>query len=95
MGDVTLQPEPLGIMTQGKLVLRRRTSKQPQAGQPNVRDPETTAGAVGGDTLLNIPPCSVAEEPGEQSQSLFRPPMSDPELDLEHQRGADQKWQDH
>ena len=88
VADVTLQPEPLGVMTQGKLVLRRRTSEQPQAGQPNVRDPETTAGAVGGDTLLNIPPCSMAEEPGEQSQSLFRPPMSDPELDLECQRGA-------
>ena len=43
-------------------------------------------GAVGGDTLLNIPPCSMAEEPGEQSQSLFRPPMSDPELDLERQK---------
>ena len=88
IGDVTLQPEPLGIMIQGKLVLRRRASEQPQAGQPNVRDPEATAGAVGGDTLLNIPPCSMAEEPGEQSQSLFRPPMSDPELDLECQRGA-------
>ena len=49
---------------------------------------ESTMGAVGGDTLLNIPPCSMAEEPGEQSQSLFRPPMSDPELDLECQRGA-------
>ena len=47
----------------------------------------TTSGAVGGVTLLNIPPCSMAEEPGEQSQSLFRPPMSDPELDLERQRG--------
>ena len=46
-----------------------------------------TTGAVGRDTLLNIPPCSMAEEPEEQSQSLFRPPMSDPELDLEHQRG--------
>ena len=57
-------------------------------GQSNVRDPETTAGTVGGDTLLNIPPCSMAEEPGEQSQSLFRPPMSDPELDLERQSGA-------
>ena len=88
VGDVTLQPEPLGVMTQGKLVLRRRTSEQPQAGQSNVRNPETTAGAVGGDTLLNIPPCSMAEEPGEQSQSLFRPPMSDPELNLEHRRGA-------
>ena len=30
----------------------------------------------------------MAEEPGEQSQSLFRPPMSDPELDLERWRGA-------
>ena len=30
----------------------------------------------------------MAEEPGEQSQSLFRPPMSDPEMDLEHRRGA-------
>ena len=88
VGDITLQPEPLGIMTQGKLVLRRRTPEQSQAGQSNVENPETTAGAVGGDTLLNIPPCSMAEGPGEQSQSLFRPPMSDPEVDLEHRRGA-------
>ena len=57
-------------------------------GQPNIRDPEATAGAVGGDTLLNIPPCSMAKEPGEQSQSLSRPPMSDLELDLECQTGA-------
>ena len=88
VGDITLQPEPLGVMTQGKLVLRRRMPEQPQAGQPNVGNPETTAGAVGGATLLNIPPCSMAEGPGEQSQSLFRPPMSDPEVDLEHRRGA-------
>ena len=88
VGDVTLQPEPLGVMTQGKLVLRRRTSEQSQAGQSNVENPETTAGTVGGDTLLNIPPCSMAEGPGEQSQSLFRPPMSDPEVDLEHRRGT-------
>ena len=88
VGDITLQPEPLGIMTQGKLVLRRRTPKRSQAGQSNVENPETTAGAVGGDTLLNIPPCSMAEGSGEQSQSLFRPPMSDPEVDLERRRGA-------
>ena len=88
VGDITLQPEPLGIMTQGKLVLRRRTPEQSQVGQTSVENPETTAGAVGGDTLLNIPPCSMAEGPGEQSQSLFRPPMSDLEVDLEHQRGA-------
>ena len=48
VGDLTLQPEPLGVMTQGKLVLQRRTSEQPQAGQPSVENPETTAGAVGG-----------------------------------------------
>ena len=30
----------------------------------------------------------MAEGPGERSQSLFRPPMSDPEVDLERQRGA-------
>ena len=88
MGDVTLQHEPLGIMTRGKLVLRKRMPEQPQAGQSNVENPGTTAGAVGGDTLLNIPPCSMAEGPGEQSQSLFRPPMSDPEVDLERRRGV-------
>ena len=91
VGDITLQPAPLGIMTQGKLVLRRRTPEQSQAGQSYVENPETTAGAVGGETLLNIPPCSMAEGPGEQSQSLFRPPMSDPEVDLECWRGARQK----
>ena len=88
VGDVTLQPAPSGIMTQGRLVLRRGTPEQTQAGQPSVENPEMTAGATGGDTLLNIPPCSMAEGPGEQSQSLFRPPMSDPEVDLERQRGA-------
>ena len=59
-----------------------------QAGQSNAENPETTTGAVGGETLLNIPPCSMAEGPGEQSQSLFRPPMSDPEVDLERRRDA-------
>ena len=88
VGDVTLQPAPLGIMTQGKLVLRRRMPERSQTGQSNVEVPEVTAGAVGGDTLLNIPTCSMAEGPGEQSQSLFRPPMSDPEVDLERRRGA-------
>ena len=88
MGDITLQPEPLGIMTQGRLVLQRRTPERSQAGQSNAENPETTAGVVGGETLLNIPPCSMAEGPGEQSQSLFRPPMSDLEVDLECRRGA-------
>ena len=48
MGDVTLQPAPLGIMTQGKLVLQRGMPEQTQARQPSVEDPETTAGATGG-----------------------------------------------
>ena len=95
VGDITLQPAPLGIMTQGKLVLRRRTPERSQAGQSNVENPDATAGAVGGDTLLNIPPCSMAEGPGEQSQSLFRPPMSDPEVDLESEGVRDLRWQDH
>ena len=88
VGDITLQPAPLGIMTQGKLVLQRGMPEQSQAGQSSVESLETTAGAVGGVTLLNIPPCSMAEGPGEQSQILFRPPMSDPEVDLERRRGA-------
>ena len=33
----------------------------------------------------------MAEGPGEQSQSLFRPPMSDPEVDLECRRGPQPK----
>ena len=88
VGDVATQPKPLGVMTQGRLILRRRTSDQTQMGQSDtrdqpIRDTETGVGAVGGDTLLNIPPYSMADEPGEQSQSLFCPPMSNPELDLE------------
>ena len=53
VGDVTLQPEPLGVMTQGRLVLQRRTSEQPQVGQLDIKDqpvgdPDTTGGAVRG-----------------------------------------------
>ena len=47
VGDITLQPAPLGIMTQGKLVLRRGMPEQSQTGHSNVENPETTAGAVG------------------------------------------------
>ena len=67
--------------------------EQTQVTQTSVRDQpvrttESTMGAVGGTSLLNKPPCSMVEEPGEQSKSLFRPPVSDPELDLECQWGA-------
>ena len=73
---MTLQPESLGVMTQGRLILHRRESGQLQTAQSNVRDQlvrdtELVTGAVGRDTLLNIPAGSMAEEPGEQSQSLF------------------------
>ena len=90
---MTLKPEPIGVMTQGRLVLCRGTPEQTQVTQTSVRDQpvrttETTMGGVGGTSLLNIPPCSMAEEPGEQSQSLFRSPMSNPELDLEWRRGV-------
>ena len=91
-GDVTLQSEALGTTTQGRLILRRRTSDQTQMGQSDlidqtIKETEAGTGAVGGVSLLNIPPCSMAEEPGEQSQSLFCTPMSNPELDLECRRG--------
>ena len=46
--------------------------EQTQAGQPSVEDPETTAGATGGVTLLNIPPCSMAEGArGTKSESIL------------------------
>ena len=48
VGDVTLQPAPSGIMTQGKLILRRGMPEQTQAEQPSVESPEMTAGATGG-----------------------------------------------
>ena len=32
VGDVTLQPEPLGIMTQGKLVLRKEDARAASGG---------------------------------------------------------------
>ena len=92
MGDVTTQPKSLGVMTQGRLILHGRISDQPQMAQSDtgdqpIRDTKTGVGTVGGDTLLNILPYSMADELGEQSQSLFCPSMSDPELDLECRQG--------
>ena len=85
---MTLLPEPTEVIKRGRSTHRKVTSGQAQTVTPSSEgqstwDVDTTAGAVGGETLLNIPPCSMAEEPGEQSQSLFRPPMSDPELNVE------------
>ena len=78
VGDVTLQPEPLGVSTQGRLSFHRGTPERSLMTQPSIRDQpirnsELVRGAVGGDMLLNIPPCSMAEEPGEQSQSFGDP----------------------
>ena len=93
---MTLLPEPSGVITWGRLAHRKETGEQTQTApsstkDQSVLDTDTTAGAVGGETLLNIPPCSMTEELGEQSQSLFQPPMSDLELNLEHQRGVKPK----
>ena len=58
MGDVTIQPEPLGVITQGGLLLSRKTTEQSQGTQHDTRDqPETVVGALGGRFLqgLSIP----------------------------------------
>ena len=73
---MTLLPEPTETIIRGRSAHRKETGEQTQAvmsssGDQSARDIDTTAGVVGGETLLNIPPCSMAEEPGEQSQSLF------------------------
>ena len=73
---MTLLPEPTEAIIQGRSAHRKETGEQAQAvmsssGDQSAQDVDTTAGAEGGETLLNLPPCSIAEEPGEQSQSLF------------------------
>ena len=73
---MTLLPEPNETIMRGRSVHCRETGEQTQTittsseDQPT-RDGDTTTGAVGGQTLLNIPPCSMEEELGEQSQNLF------------------------
>ena len=52
-----LQPEPLGVMTEGRLILRRREPEQPQTVQSNVRNQpvrntELTMGATGGGHIV-------------------------------------------
>ena len=82
---------PNGVMItfrEGRVIFEREQGPPWQEVLMLEEEQETTAGATGGVTLLNIPPCSMAEGPGEQNQNLFRPPMSDPEVDLERQRGA-------
>ena len=58
VGDVPTQSEPLGILTQGGVVLCRITSEQTQQGHSDNRDQPTqdVDRGVGRDTLLNIPP---------------------------------------
>ena len=75
-GDVTLLPEAAETITKGRTDHRREVGEQVKTSTTSSEDQLThiediTTGAVGGQTLLNIPPCSMAEEPGEQSQSLF------------------------
>ena len=95
-GDVTLLPEAAETIIRGTTAHKKEIGEQIRTSTTSSEDQltqaeDTTAGAAGGRTLLNIPPCSMAEEPGEQSQSLFRPPMSDPELNLERRRGTKPK----
>ena len=89
-GDVTLQGEVLGERAMSGPTSQGNSFQCPSLRVETYpeRDTELERGAEGKISLLNIPPCSVAEEPGEHSQSLFRPPMSDPELDLERRHGA-------
>ena len=75
-GDLTLLPETTEAIIQGGTTHRRDIGEQTQTITTSSEDKlaqtgDTAIGAVGGQTLLNIPPCSMAEEPGEQSQSLF------------------------
>ena len=93
---MTLLPKAVETIIGGRTGHQREIGEQIRTSTTSSEDQltqaeDTTAGAVGGRTLLNIPPCSMTEEPGEQSQSLFRPPMSDPELNLECRRGAKPK----
>ena len=95
-GDVTLLPEAAEAITRGRTGHHKEIGEQVRTSTTSSEDPltrteDTTTGAVGGQTLLNIPPCSMVEEPGEQSQSLFRLPMSDPELNLDCRRGVKPK----
>ena len=93
---MTLLPEAAETIKKGRTDHRREVGEQVKTSTTSSEDQLThiediTTGAVGGQTLLNIPPCSMVEEPGEQSQSLFRPPMSNPELNLERRHGAKPK----
>ena len=95
-GDVTLLPEAAEIIIGGRTGHQRNIGEQIKTSTTSSEDQvtqaeDTAVGAVGGRTLLNIPPCSMAEELGEQNPSLFRPPMSDPELKLERRHGTKPK----
>ena len=95
-GDVTLLPEVAEIIIRGRTGHQRNIGEQIKTSTTSSEDQvtqakDTVVGAVGGRTLLNIPPCSMAEELGEQNLSLFRPPMSDPELKLERRHGTKPK----
>ena len=75
-GDITLLPETTEVTVRGRASYRRDIGEQTQTITTSSEDQpsqtgDVTTGAVGGHTLLNIPPCFMAEEPGEQSQSFF------------------------
>ena len=71
---MTLLPEAAETVTRGRTGHQKEIGEQIRTSTTSSEDQLTrtediTTRAVGGRTLLNIPPCSMAEEPGEQSQS--------------------------
>ena len=57
--------------------------------------PQEREGAVGGETLLTIPSVSTVGGEEPENQTLARPPMKNPTMDIERRRGTRPKtWAD-
>ena len=86
--DVTLQPEPRGLITQEGLILRRGASGQMQIEQSDtmgqtVREAEGGTEAAGGSILAEHTSLFHGRGARGTKANLFCPPISDTELDLE------------
>ena len=72
VGDITLQPEPLGIMTQGKLVLRRKAKLKKARQQLNVQaNPQQVQ--VGGGATATTPAQAM---PATAGPTTVMPPQA-------------------
>ena len=79
---LTQRPEPSRIDERGEEGIN-----PPPHGRPtNTRRGDGTAG---GETLLNIPAPTIADEPTPEHPSLNRPAMSDLTVDIERRGGQD------